>query len=355
MLGVKCDSQNGIYTIDPLRDDRWPEFTDRNPSASVFHTRGWMSALKASYGYDPVVITTCPPDEELRNAVSSCIVRSWLTGTRLVSMPFSDHCEPLVDSPEEFRRLSAHTEAVREKEGWRYVEMRSANPLLDFSQEFVRSAEYALHQLDLRPPLEVLYKELHKDCITRKIARAKREVLHYEEGTSAPLLRKFYGLLELTRARHYIPLQPFVWFQNIVACMGKDVCIRIASKDNRPIAGIMTLSHRKTMVYKYGGSDAQFNNLGATPMLFWHAITEAKDRGMERLDFGRSDLENTGLITFKQRWGATRSTITNWRVPAKSGSLSRERFKVRLAQQVGRWIPHGWLNLVGRVLYRHIG
>lgn len=355
MLREGCDSRMGIYTIDPLRDDRWTELTDRNPSASVFHTRGWLSALKASYGYVPVAFTTCSPTENLTNAVPSCIVRSWLTGTRLVSMPFSDHCEPLVDSPEEFRRLCAYTEALRKKEGWGYVEMRSANPFLEFGREFARSAEYALHQLDLRPPLEVLYNELHKDCIIRKIVRAKREDLHYEEGTSAPLILKFYGLLQLTRARHSIPLQPFVWFQNIVACMGKDVCIRIASKDNRPIAGIMTLSHRKTMVYKYGGSDAQFNNLGATPMLFWHAITEAKDRGMERLDFGRSDLENTGLITFKQRWGTTRSTVTNWRVPAKRGNHSRERFKVRLAQQVGKWIPHGWLNLMGRVLYRHIG
>lgn len=355
MLREGCHSRDGVHTIDPLRDDRWPEFTDRNPSASVFHTRGWLSALKASYGYDPVVFTTCSPSEDLTNAVLSCIVRSWLTGTRLVSLPFSDHCEPLVDSPEEFRRLCAHTEALREEERWRYVEMRSANPSLEFGQEFIRSREYALHQLDLRPPLEVLYKGLHKDCITRKIARAQREALHYEAGRSPLLLRKFYDLLRLTRSRHCVPPQPIAWFQNILACIGKDVCIRIASKDNQPIAGILTLSHRKTMVYKYGGSDARFNNLGATPLLFWHAITEAKDAGMERLDFGRSDFENVGLIAFKERWAATRSTVANWRVPPQCGRPSRERLKVRLAQQVGGWLPHGWLNLVGRFLYRHIG
>lgn len=355
MSGEGSHSKNGIYAIDPLRDDRWPEFTDRNPSASVFHTRGWVSALKASYGYDPVAFTTCSPSDHLTNAVLYCTVRSWLTGTRLVSLPFSDHCEPLVDSPEGFQRICAHTEALREQAGWRYVEMRSANPFLEFGQEFIRSREYALHQLDLTPPLEVLYKGFHKDCITRKIARAQREALQYEAGRSSLLLHKFYGLLQLTRARHRIPLQPFAWFQNIVGCMGKDVCIRIASKENRPIAGILTLSHRKTMVYKYGGSDARFNNLGATPMLFWRAITEAKDTGMERFDFGRSDLENVGLITFKQRWAATRSTVTNWRVPARNGRPSRERLKVRLAQQVGGWLPHGWLNLLGRFLYRHIG
>jgi hypothetical protein len=29
-----------------------------------------------------------------------CRVRSWLTGRRSISLPFSDHCEPLVESHE---------------------------------------------------------------------------------------------------------------------------------------------------------------------------------------------------------------------------------------------------------------
>lgn len=50
--------------------------------------------------------------------------------------------------------------------------------------------------------------------------------------------------------------------------MGKGACIRIASKAGQPIAGILTLDHGKKMVYKYGGSDTQFNSLGGTPMVF---------------------------------------------------------------------------------------
>ena len=109
--------------------------------------------------------------------------------------------------------------------------------------------------------------------------------------------------------------------------MGEDVCIRIASKGSQPIAGILTINHGKKMVYKYGGSDAQFNNLGATPMLFWQAIKDAKDAGMEELDLGRSDLDNPGLITFKERWSAVRSTLTTWRTPAVISSPSFEHLK----------------------------
>ncbi len=344
-----------IYTVDPLRDSRWAELTARHPQASAFHTSGWLRALQTTYGYEPVAFTTSPPSQELKNALLFCAVRSWLTGDRLVSLPFSDHCEPLVDDVEQFRALCAHAESLRVREGRKFLEMRSANPCLEFDKDFVRANTYTLHRVDLRPSLDALHKGFHKDCIQRKISRAERESLTYEAGHSPLLLQQFYGLLQLTRSRHHLPPQPFEWFQNLLACMGQDVLIRIASRGSRPIAGIMTLVHGKTMVYKYGGSDAQFSHLGATPMLFWRAIQDAKNAGMEELDLGRSDLDNPGLITFKERWSAVSSTLTTWRVPAATASSSFDQVKGWLAKEGFARLPDSALTLAGRLLYRHIG
>ena len=348
-------SNTVIYEIDPLRDDRWAELTARHPQASVFHTSGWLRALQTTYGYEPVAFTTSPPSHELKNALLFCIVRSWLTGDRLVSLPFSDHCEPLVEDAEQFRALCAHAESLRVREGRKFLEMRSANPCLEFDKDFVRANTYTLHRVDLRPSLDALHKGFHKDCIQRKISRAGRESLTYEAGRSPLLLQQFYGLLQLTRSRHHLPPQPFEWFSNLLACMGHDVSIRIASTASRAIAGIMTLVHGKTMVYKYGGSDAQFSHLGATPMLFWRAIQDAKDAGMEELDLGRSDLDNPGLITFKERWSAVSSTLTTWRAPAATASSSFDQVKGWLAKEGFARLPDSALTLAGRLLYRHIG
>ena len=347
--------QNGVYAIDPLRDSRWQELIVRHPNTSVFHTRGWLGALQATYGYEPVAFTTSAPTENLTNALLFCVVRSWLTGSRLVSLPFSDHCEPLVEDADQFIKLCTHAESLRAKERWKYVEIRSANSLLDFDSDFSRTTTYHLHRLDLRPSLDALHKGFHKDCIQRKISRAERESLTYEAGRSPSLLQQLYGLLQLTRSRHHLPPQPFEWFQSLVTWMGKDACIRIASKGGRPVAGILTISHGKKMVYKYGGSDTQFNSLGGTPMLFWQAIKEAKEAGAQELDLGRSDLDNPGLITFKERWSATSSTLTTWRAPIVTASPSFEHIKVRLAKEVCARLPGSVLTLAGRLLYRHIG
>jgi lipid II:glycine glycyltransferase (peptidoglycan interpeptide bridge formation enzyme) len=132
--------------------------------------------------------------------------------------------------------------------------------------------------------------------------------------------------------------------------------IHIAFKSDRAVAAILTLSHKDTITYKYGCSDEQFNQLGATPFLFWRTIQEAKDNGMRQFDLGRSDLDNDGLIAFKGRLGAARSTMTYWRYP--SSEPNRRPGPGNLAK-IGKYIfskvPDAVLIESGRLLYRHMG
>ena len=90
-------------------------------------------------------------------------------------------------------------------------------------------------------------------------------------------------------------------------------------------------------------------------MLFWRAIQEAKEAGMEELDLGRSELDNAGLIAFKERLSAVGSTLMVWRTPATAVSPAVERVKVRLARRICAYLPDRALSLAGRLLYRHIG
>ena len=162
------------------------------------------------------------------------------------------------------------------------------------------SLVYQFHRLDLRGNTQDLFHGFHKDCVQRKIRRAEREGLKYEAGNSEALLQKFYKLLVMTRRRQYLPPQPLAWFRGLLSGLGDDVKIRVASKDDVPVAGILTLSHKKTVVYKYGGSNAALNKFGGMALLFWNTIQEAKEQGIEELDMGRSDTDNLGLIAFQR-------------------------------------------------------
>jgi lipid II:glycine glycyltransferase (peptidoglycan interpeptide bridge formation enzyme) len=208
--------------------------------------------------------------------------------------------------------------------------------------------------LDLRPPWEKLFAAFHKDCVRRKIRRAEREKLRYEEGASQSLLQNFYRLQVKTRRRQGLPPQPKAWFRGLIASFGKDLKIRVASKGDVPVASILTLSFKKSMVYKYGCSDAAYHNLGGTALLFSRAIQEAKESGFEEFEMGRSDLRNAGLIAFKEHWGAQGTTIRYWRYPAGPASPP-DLWKMKWARRVVPFVPDFALVTTGKLLYRHIG
>jgi CelD/BcsL family acetyltransferase involved in cellulose biosynthesis len=344
-----------IHAIDPLCDPRWPEFLSWHPRASVFHSRGWLEALRRTYDYQPLVLTTSASNEELRNGLVVCRVRSWLTGNRMVSLPFSDHCEVLVDDREALQDMLAALRDEWKGNGWKYIELRPVEADLSVFPDLTQSQSFSWHRLDLHPRIEELFQGFHNNCVRRKIRRAARENLTYEEGRSESLLEKFYYMLVMTRRRHLLPPPPLAWFRNLIACMGDNLKIHVASKDGRPVASILTLRHKTVLVYKYGCSDRRFNNLGGTQLVFWRAIQEAKGNGFLDFDLGRSDLDNPGLVEFKDRWGACRSTLTYWRYGAAARKLANAGWNAHISRWIFGYMPNGLLTATGSLLYKHVG
>lgn len=344
-----------VYSIDPITDPRWTEFLRTHPGASVFHSSGWLEALKQTYGYQPVAFTTSPAKTELDNGIPFCRISTWFTGRRLVSLPFSDHCAPLVKNTAQLTCLLNSLQSELENGKWDYIEIRADSLHVSSLMSLEKAQTFCFHKLDLRPDLDELFAGFHKDCVQRKIQRAEREGLIGEEGRDESQLRKFYHLLLLTRRRHGLAPQPIRWFRNLIACLGDSVNIRVASKDGRPVASILTLRHKQTMVYKYGCSDDRFNNLGGTQLLMWQAIQEAKTRHLEEFDMGRSDHDKPGLIAFKDRWGATRSTMFYLRYPLPTPQIIGGTLPGNLARYVLAHTPDSLLAATGSMLYKYMG
>lgn len=346
-----------VFQADPLCDPRWHNLILAHPRSSAFHTAGWLEALRRTYGYRPIAFTTSAPSEPLDNMLVFCEVSSWATGKRLVSLPFSDHCDPLVDRADDLLEVTGFLSRQACDRGWKYIELRPRSDphCLSLRGDFTLDSEFWLHTLDLRGELQNVLQRCHPDCVRRKVRRAEREGLRYEQGRSEALLEKFYLLLVRTRRRHSLPPQPIAWFKNLLACLGESVQIRVASKGNVPTAAIVTLAFRNTVTYKYGCSDASFHNLGGMPWLFWHTIQEAKAAGFHELDLGRCDCDNMGLAAFKEHLGATRSRIAYHRYPAGAKHGLHHEWITRIQKPLFTCLPDSLLRATGRLIYRHIG
>lgn len=358
LLAVPRDSSRNLHELDPLRDRRWTALLERHPRASIFHSVPWLTALQRTYGYGPVVYTTSPPNGEIHNGLVFCHVNSWITGRRLVGLPFSDHCEPLIDSDEEMVPLFDLLRAGGSFGKLRYVEFRPVSPTVFASgnQDLRPSNQFYLHTIELGSSESELFGRFHKDSIQRRVRRAERAGLTYESGRSLALLRKFYSLFLLTRRRHRIPPQPGKWFVNLLECMGEALEIHVASYQGKPVAAIITLLHKNTVTYKYGGSDQDFHHLGSMPFVLWKSIQNAQAGGARTFDLGRSESNNMGGVTFKDRWDSNRSVLTYWRFsrPAQASSLTHSHH-FRWAQSFFSVLPDPLLKLTGALMYRHIG
>lgn len=339
-----------VNEIDPLHDSRWAEFLKSQPRASVFHSPAWLEALHRTYRYQPIVVTTSD-NAELRNGLVYCQIASWWTGKRAVSLPFSDHCEPLFSDGRELADAMMWMAQSSEKRGWKYVELRPIAKCFA-PGTYCSGGSFAFHELDLRPSESEIFAGFHKSCVQRKITRAKREGLSVEEGCSDRMVQEFYSLMILTRRRFHLLPQPAAWFANLRACFNSAFTIRTAYKGTQPIASILTLSFKNSVVYKYGCSDSAHHRLGAMPYLFWAAICDAKRRGAQVLDLGRSDLSNAGLIAFKDHLGARRSRIEYVRCPEIT---PRQRERYLLLRRAVSQLPSVCLATAGKLVYRHIG
>jgi CelD/BcsL family acetyltransferase involved in cellulose biosynthesis len=344
-----------VYTLDPLRDARWPEFLELHESASVFHSVSWLEAIRDTYGYEPVVYTTSAPGTPLTNGVLLCRIRSWITGRRMVSLPFSDHCDPLLDTPESTAALAAELRNGVAGGKWKYIELRPFRAV-EAGEGAATMPVGTMHMLDLRPAKEKLFRATHKTAIQQKVHRAEREGVQCEVGNSEKLLQAFYRLQLLTRRRHQLPPQPIEWFRNVAKRMGGQLQIRVAYHSGKEVAAMLMLFHKKTIVYKYRWSDAEYSNLGATQLLLWNAVAEAKSAGMVQMDYGRSDADNEGLITYKNRWGATCFPLSYARWSLRPAAEKSEGSALSgVAKRIFAVMPDALLETTGRILYRHVG
>ena len=343
-----------MYSLDPLTDNRWDALIASHPDSSIFHRKEWLQTLADTYGYRPFGITSAAPGEQLSDGLAFCEVRSWITGKRFVSLPFSDHAEPMLGPATDDREFAEWLAASAKKSRLRYIELRPI-AWTGRGEALSEGQKFWFHVLDLTRTPEELFSGLNKNNLQRRIRKAERENLEYEKGSSDKLLNEFCDLMLITRRRHQLLPQPKVWFYNLARNLKSDFEIRIARKDGKAVAAIVTLRHRRTITYKYGCSDEQQHHLAGMPFLFWKVISESKAENAEQLDFGRTEPGNEGLLRFKDQFGTTRKLITYLRFPRTNSEAAINPAHVPFAGQLFAALPGAVSWRLGGLLYRHMG
>jgi CelD/BcsL family acetyltransferase involved in cellulose biosynthesis len=342
-----------VRLIDPIADPEWLALVERSPAAEAFHHPLWLELLRAQYGYE--LRACCVADRRGPQAgIPFARVESRLTGRRLVAIPFSDVCPPLLGrdaSPSALDALGRALAAEAERDGLALT-VHAALPSVPGA---IVEPSFFRHLLPLATDPAEVEGNYSKSQVKRGIKKARREGLQAVRRDDRAALDAFFALHVRTRRRLGVPTQPKRFIRRFETLFEAGLgFVELVLDEGEPIAAAVFLTHNGTVTYKYGASDAA--KLGKRPnnLLFAEVIRSACESGYRTLDFGRTDTGNEGLRKFKRSWGAEEVELA-YTYLGQEPPAAEPGLRERVLGPTIRYSPAFVGRLLGAALYRHAG
>ena len=316
-----CSHATTVVCVDPCYDPRWQQLILSQPS-SVFHSPKWMQVLSETYGWEMSAYLIVDPNGTPIAGIPFCRLNDML-GKRIVTLPFSDFCDPLVNDSSLWMLLS--NKLMEEGDPVTLRCLHNDLPLSDTHLTLHKRARW--HGLDLHPSCEEQFKRLSNSCRWR-IRRAQREGLTIHRAEHEEEVQDFFVLHRGIRKHKYRLLaQPYYFFTSIwqhflASGQGTLFFVRYQGK---VIGSVVFLEWKDTLYYKFSATAPTYLALGVSELLIWEGIQYGKARGLTTLDFGLSDWDQDGLVNFKRKFATEEKTISFLRYTPEGTPTAQEQ------------------------------
>ena len=288
-----------VVTVDPVTDSRWAMLLQAR-AASVFHSPPWFRALADTYSIQAKAHITINAANVPQGGIAFCILED-IFRRRLVSLPFSDTCDPLLLTHTAWAPLARRLE----QEGIPpFLRCLDCSEFVDPTFRVIKRARW--HTLPILAECSSIWANFD-GSVRRAVRKAQKHGVEIRPLTSSAHLAEFHRLHVALRKRKYrLFAQPLSFFEAIRQRFEEvEGWFPLGAFANgQLIAATIYLRWRGTLYYKFNSSCMSALQLRANDLLVWAGISLAKSLGCSKLDLGPSDDNQTGLIRFKRQFGA---------------------------------------------------
>lgn len=356
---------NAIEWLTPEENGVWDAFVAQHPLGLIYHLSAWQEVLETAFKHiRGRILVLREPRGQIRAGLPVYNITSWLLKNRTVSVPFATLCDPLVSSKEDLNLLWRGIENAAVKNRSKRVEIRTRRLGAANIPEFLApNARYKHHYLPLDKDTKTLLNSFHPSCVSRRIKKARREGLLVEERHDAESLRVFHSIMASTRRRLLLPPMPYAFFEAMFDVLRPDrASLYLTIHEGQPIAGMLALKFNGMWTSEYSGHIENAHSC-ADQCLYWSVIERAKESGAQFFSFGRTSLDNTGLLEYKQRWATIEEDLVDYvryldgtPVPAEEEESTHSVNPVLYsAARLIRYAPVSIQQKFGDFCYRHLG
>lgn len=343
-----------IIPLSPEVAPLWLTLVDQYQS-DVFHSPDWLSVLTETYGFDLNAAILINDDGEPEAGIPFCKVED-IKKQRLVTLPFSDYCDPLVRNYDQWVKLTEPLIAGNNPYTIRCL--HNEVPLGDDRFALVNKAKW--HGMALAQDIDTLWSSLHSSS-RRAIRKAKREGVIVRMAQEENDLRCFFELHRNIRKHKYrMVAQPFSFFQNIWHHMINDKkgALMLAVYQDTIIGGVLFLVWKNRLYYKFNASAQAHLSVRPNDLIIWEGIKYGKSIGLDYLDFGLSDWEQESLVRYKRKFASEEKTISILRNQSSREITYQEQKINHLFPQLTELftdenVPDAITEKAGEILYRY--
>ncbi|UCF05274.1 MAG: GNAT family N-acetyltransferase [bacterium] len=355
-----------VELIDPLNDQRWDAFLDWCPNASIFHTAAWARVITETYGYRHRYYALSQGDR-IEAALPFFEVRSFLTGNRWVSLPFSDHAPLLATQAEHLGELLERIAADFSRSGCRYIEIRSGEaPLLGAAgtapqgrHPFIRLEHHKLHLIPLSEDIDATYKRLDKRRARWAVRYAAKHGVEIIRDDSIEAMRSFHRISLGTRRKLGVPPQPWKLFENVhrIIIEPGHGFLLTARREGITLGSMVFFHHGRTVTAKYNASIKEYLKYQFAEAILWAAMKWGCENGFTIFDVGRTAIDNAGLLSMKRHMGGEELPLPYYYHPEAKGvgTIREKSLSYRAMKAIFKHMPVALTRPIGNLLYKHFG
>jgi CelD/BcsL family acetyltransferase involved in cellulose biosynthesis len=327
-------------------------------AGSLFTSPPWIRAVCESYGFTPEARLSVSSNGEPIGGFAWVTV-SDIRGDRIASLPFCDRADPMLDdgaSTADWTGLADDALATGIP-----LTMRCFSGNAAAADPRLRQAgEAAWHGT----PLDCTEEELHariSSTSRRNLKAADRNNVRVISSTGLDAVHAFHRLhVRLRKSKYRLLAQPVEFFERIWQQFTEDsddtaVITLLAEVEGEIAAGAMYLVWGNRLYYKFGASLAEYLPVRPNDALYWAACQLALHRGFDSVDWGISDLDQPGLVSYKRKWASVeRRVVTLHGGPdptpkTEVGAMLGELTRLFTEESV----PDEIATKAGALLYRH--
>ena len=355
MVNAAAAAHVKVREIEPPDTTAWMRFLESHPDANLYHTPLWRDTIAEIFGVKPVYLAAAAGGE-ITGILPLFHIRAPLLGSKLISIPYDigSGGALAVDGAAETVLVERAVEIARQK-NVNYLELRYGTPRDGLERlGFQKSEPVLISEMALGPEDQV-WAQVEKDH-RKAVQKASKRGIEVREAVTLEDFREFERVqLEVFRDFGTPPYGsnyfPALWRKLLP---DKRVHILLSYVDGKCAGGLVLFGWGRNMISKFAACLPYAVPLRAYAALYWRAIQLAIGLGYHRLSWGTSSADQTGLIEFKERWGAVTRPAVLYSLPVSGNvpDISKYYDSTGIERRIWRKLPIWATQAGGGILSR---